>query len=345
MRKLQSLLLLIMLFLAFPSIGYSQVEVIAKEAKLVKGADDLSKIGPYVFLRNSLGSIQYVPVGLIQVVTEAQNVTVLVKQWSSAGPEPIEVEQIKDEPTFYIIKSSGTFWVNVTAVGTRADGSLIFGVQEKKLVVGSAPTPGPTPPTPDPPQPVPDAPIDAPGMHILVVYESAEVDKMPAAQKSMLYSTNTRSYLNSVATDKWRVLDQHTNYTDPSNIWAKALKRPRTSLPWIIISNGTTGYEGPLPESFDALKGLITPLVPAKRTSMPLPQIIKYTTSNCQWCDKWDKEQKPYLPPCEYVEDTTGSGKTKYPSFTIKHNGKILHMDGYQTAMHIQDALRRLEIE
>jgi len=242
------------------------LEVITSEAKLVQGANNFVTIGDSVYLRNGSSNISYTVVGLIRVKTEAANVEVLA---SDSQRTPVEVELIA--PEYYRIQKSGRFWVDVTAIDFDKN---IYGRQQKILEVGAAPpTPDPEPdpgPSPEPepdPTPVPDAPIDAPGMHILVVFETAPTDaeQMTPAQANMLNSVTTREYLTSIAPGNWRLLDKDTYYSDSENIWGKAIKRPRTEIPWLIISNGKTGYEGPLPKTFDELKALITPLVETKR--------------------------------------------------------------------------------
>jgi hypothetical protein len=53
-------------------------------------------------------------------------------------------------------------------------------------------------------------------------------------------------------------MDPDTEFPENCDlVWCKALKRPMESLPWIIISNGKTGYEGPLPKTTDELIELV----------------------------------------------------------------------------------------
>ena len=75
---------------------------------------------------------------------------------------------------------------------------------------------------------------------------------------------------------------------------------------------------------------------------MALPKVTKFSMKGCSWCEKWDIEEKPFLHPCEFSEDNSG-GKSVYPSFRITHNDKTVDLDGYQTALDIQQAVRRLE--
>lgn len=141
------------------------------------------------------------------------------------------------------------------------------------------PAPGPNPPQPPPPQPPvppqppqpppptppqPPSPIVAQGLHVLIVYESSELSKYPAAQVNILYDQSLRSYLDSVTAvagpkswHEYRIWDKDVVALGDSQPWQDALKRPRTALPWIIIGNGTTGYEGPLPANVAATIELI----------------------------------------------------------------------------------------
>jgi hypothetical protein len=102
------------------------------------------------------------------------------------------------------------------------------------------------------------APIQEPGFRVLMVYESADLSQLSEAQKSVLYSTKIRQYLNAKCskgadgkTPDYRIIDQDTDVSGDANWWQEAMKRERKSLPWLVISNGKTGFEGPLPKSVD----------------------------------------------------------------------------------------------
>lgn len=108
----------------------------------------------------------------------------------------------------------------------------------------------PTPPTPpNPPPPVPDA-----GFRVLVVRESAT--PLTPAQRLILSDSTVRAYLDAHCVKEngqpgWRVFDPDTDMTAAAKPWQEMMKRPRASLPWVVISNGTTGFEGPLPATVD----------------------------------------------------------------------------------------------
>ncbi len=114
--------------------------------------------------------------------------------------------------------------------------------------------PGPEPPKPDPPTPQPPSPIPAEGFRALIIYESAELSKMPPVQRTILYSKTVHDYLNAKCAlspdgkkKEWWIVDKDTDMSNLAKHWQDAMKRPRTQVPWIIISNGKTGFEGPLP--------------------------------------------------------------------------------------------------
>jgi hypothetical protein len=136
------------------------------------------------------------------------------------------------------------------------------------VVDGGGPKPGPIIPTPPdvkptPPKPIdPPAPIPAPGFRVLMVYESADLHKMPPAQLAALKSQTVRDYLDLRCVDEggvkgWRVWDKDVDTANVSKLWRDAMARPRTSMPWVTISNGVTGYSGPLPENADKLIELL----------------------------------------------------------------------------------------
>lgn len=130
------------------------------------------------------------------------------------------------------------------------------------------PTPGPTPPTPGP-TPVPDAPIPTAGLHVLIVFDSMKAQTYPAAQAGIFTSAPLHQYLDQNTPKEgmshgWRIWPSDTNYDADENAkqWGDAMKRKRDSLPWIIVSNGKTGFEGPLPGNVDDTMALIKKYAP-----------------------------------------------------------------------------------
>lgn len=168
-----------------------------------------------------------------------------------------------------------------TAGPILAKAGLVAAYQgdSKRTVIGQSPAAGAAVATgstvtltmksdaPPPPPDYPPAPIPEPGFRVLIVYESAQLRTMPAAQQTILFSVPFRKYLDSVCADDaqtgskkgWWMLDQHADVSGLAKLWQDAMKRPRASVPWIQISNGdaNVGFEGPLPADVAATQALI----------------------------------------------------------------------------------------
>lgn len=166
----------------------------------------------------------------------------------------------------FVASFKGTFRIAVYDIDHHEQDPTIG-----RVVIGDAPVPvppGPIPPgpiPPDPPKP-PDPPGPRPipeaGFHVLIVYESATMASLPKAQAQILAMPKSlRDYLNAKCVkvnqvSAWRAYDKDTTVTTDS-IWKTALARPRATLPWIIISNDTAGFEGPLPANLDDTLALL----------------------------------------------------------------------------------------
>lgn len=175
-----------------------------------------------------------------------------------AGLNIFPVELLKDSKTAVVTAPKGRYrLLAYTALGDVPSAPAICTV-----IIGEAP---PVPPGPGPgPGPTPDPdvkpPIPVAGFRFLIVEESAERSKLPAAQREIMGSTVLRLDLTSKCakgpdgkTPEWRIFDKDAPMAAESKLWQDAMTRPRKSLPWLIISNGTTGYEGPLPATIDAV--------------------------------------------------------------------------------------------
>jgi hypothetical protein len=157
----------------------------------------------------------------------------------------------------------GVYRAELSVGSVGADGAMALDYAEILVTIGAGPLPppgpGPGPNPPNPPGPSP-APIPGDGLRVLVVYETADLKKLPIDQLNVLYSTPVRAYLDSHCvkgpdgkTAEWRVWDQNVPTANESKVWQDAMKRPRTSLPWLVVSNGKEGFEGPLPPNTDAM--------------------------------------------------------------------------------------------
>lgn len=210
--------------------------------------------------------------GLLLVLT--CSTTAIAQSVSLTGPRETEVNQV------FIIGSDNSVgdhfkWITpdstLSLAGTNGI-ALMFSSPGEKLVqlvasnvngiaigewkivvkggIGPAPTPQPQP-QPLPP-PVPDEfnPIPFPGFRVLVVYDS----KLGVPQQTTAKAVRDYAALKCVKgpdnkTAEYRVLDQETDVSNMTDVWKTTMARKRASLPWIVVSNGKQGYEGPLPQT------------------------------------------------------------------------------------------------
>lgn len=100
--------------------------------------------------------------------------------------------------------------------------------------------------TDTPPPVVVDPPLPVQSLHVLVVEEMDDRSRLPASQVNIFTSTNLRKWFveNNA---QWRMFDDDVDQSKLEAKWRDALSRPRASLPWATVSNGRTGWEGPLP--------------------------------------------------------------------------------------------------
>jgi hypothetical protein len=77
---------------------------------------------------------------------------------------------------------------------------------------------------------------------------------MAKEQQAILFDRDVREFLASNCVKvsnvpEWRIVDQNVQVYGEQQIWKDALARRRSAMPWLIISNGKSGFEGPLPKS------------------------------------------------------------------------------------------------
>lgn len=113
--------------------------------------------------------------------------------------------------------------------------------------------------------PVGPAPIPLAGFRVMFITESEDASDSSAVtkeQREVFYSSVIRDYLNAKCvkgpdnkTAEWRIVDPNAEYSADEQRWKDAAARKRDKLPWVIISDGKVGYEGPLPANVeDTLK-------------------------------------------------------------------------------------------
>lgn len=111
------------------------------------------------------------------------------------------------------------------------------------------------------------APFPADGLHVLIVFDDNARDKLTSDQIKAVYGTSFRTWLHDrcakVVQDvggdgsAWRIWPNTAPVDNAPQVWKDAFARKRDSLPWIAISNGKTGYEGPLPATMTDIGSLI----------------------------------------------------------------------------------------
>lgn len=194
-----------------------------------------------------------------------------------SGIDPLPSAILKDARMF-VLDTRGLLAgrYKFAAIGAGKDGEQAR--TDFTVIVGDPP-PGPGP-GPDPPKP-PDPPVPPPGpapisgKRVLIVYESADVTKMPAKQQDVLFSRQPRDYLNSVCeagpdgkTKEWRIWDKDVALDGTEEVWKNAMTRQaeglgerkigkRTALPWLVIGGKNGGYEGPLPGTVEEFLALL----------------------------------------------------------------------------------------
>lgn len=137
-------------------------------------------------------------------------------------------------------------WVSIDGIPSEAARCVV-------MVEG----PGPIPPDPGPDPPIPPTPPVPVELRVLVVHETGDLNKMPAAQRAILTSVPVRDFLTAKCAKDgtqpaFRFYDDNAAPTVP---WLKdAMAKPRKSLPWIVIVGV---YEGPLPANVEEMLALL----------------------------------------------------------------------------------------
>jgi hypothetical protein len=182
---------------------------------------------------------------------------------------PDDLADVRELPNGKMIFTGppGVYKVRCTVVRLK-DGQTIADRQRFTVTIGT-PTP-PVPPGPNPPGPpgpTPGvAPIDGKGLHVLIVYESADLAKYPVRQLDAMQSSKVRGYLNEKCPPgpvggqrEWWMLDKDVDMSQLPKKWQDAMKRakadPKFKTPWLIVSNPDMGggYEGPVPDDADKM--------------------------------------------------------------------------------------------
>lgn len=155
-------------------------------------------------------------------------------------------------PYIYTVEAASNGSVELLAIPSEVKSS--DDVIRKTLVVsgvGPQPPPDPKPdPEPKPPDPKP------PGkLMVLVVEETDSRGSLPASQIAVFGAKEIRDFMKSAG--ELRILDEDQSVSTAEPWIQQAWKEPRQTLPWVVMSNGTTGYSGPLPATVEDMMTLL----------------------------------------------------------------------------------------
>lgn len=141
----------------------------------------------------------------------------------------------------------GSYPATVTATNKAGSGTAVV------TIVVSKPTTPDTPP-----------PIDGPGLRMMIVYETGNLPLYPSAQRSAMFSQKVRDYLrpklykdDNTYPALWTVDKDSPPLRVPDWVKTTLDKYKGQTLPYLIVSNGKTGYTGPVPENTDKLLELL----------------------------------------------------------------------------------------
>lgn len=201
-------------------------------------------------------------------------------QWVAidSGLNLFPIELLKDTKTAVVtVSSPGKYrLLAYTAEGDEPSVPAVATIDVEGVVPPAPPVPpDPTPPTPPQPPtpPLPPAPIPVAGLRVLIVYDAAKETELPPSQQAILRGKKMDDYLRakcSVGPDgktrEYRVWPSNVVLTDDVlQIWHDAWKREKKSMPWLLVSDGKTGFEGPLPATVDETIAVIEKVINATK--------------------------------------------------------------------------------
>lgn len=196
------------------------------------------------------------PAGLVKVtVDEGPNLK--IGGWFVDGTGEHETRKYTSKYV-YTVQAIGKGRVEllIVPVGVTDESKIVRRTVDVDNGQGPRPPPGPDPSPPPPPVPG--------GMRVLMVYETADLGKLPSSQLVVLHGQAVREYLNQKCvkgpdgkTADWRLWDAHVSLENEREIWRNLMARPRTSLPWVHIVGSKKDYSGSLPTTIEEMMTLL----------------------------------------------------------------------------------------
>lgn len=157
--------------------------------------------------------------------------------------------------------------VYTESVDAKTGARTLTSVDSTIVIVRPA---GPAPPPPvvvvDPPKP-PPGPVDPPapppvepdgiplvvsqaGLRVLIIEETDDASRkaLSPGQRAIIMGTTKDSFRTWCKSHAEVVVaDKDSSFAKLPPVWGELFKRTRAGLPWIVITNGKTGYEGFVP--------------------------------------------------------------------------------------------------
>jgi len=177
----------------------------------------------------------------------------------------LESEQIGTD--LFIWGKAGTYAIDAVVIPIRTVtiGDETFDVingeiarYKSTLKITSGPGPGP---------PDPLVPFPAPGLAVVITHEQQTTAQLPRSQQAIFTSSRILQWLSQNCyktrdnTILCRIYDDDQDVSNAHPVLKEAFKvaavRSADSSPWIVISNGKTGYSGKLPLTIDQTLDLL----------------------------------------------------------------------------------------
>lgn len=183
---------------------------------------------------------------------------ILVKPGLSKAPEWAGIASGVVEPRLAALRTTGKL------VATSD-----YGPVWTEIAAGIRAGLGAQPPPPEPgPKPAPDV-LPVRSLHVLIIEEKDDRASLPSSQVDIFASPDLRKWLVEHNV-QWRSFDKDVDMSQAAKVWQDAMDQVRVrnsdgtvelksgvSMPWVIASNGSDGYFGPLPKSVDELIKLL----------------------------------------------------------------------------------------
>ena len=102
-------------------------------------------------------------------------------------------------------------------------------------------------------------PVPGDGLHLMVIEETWERPGLPRGQQDVIRALRAGQLADGFAVRVWdKDMTADDIAADPEREWfTAAMALERQSLPWIVVSNGKTGFSGPVPDGVEAMADLL----------------------------------------------------------------------------------------